>query len=121
MKSLDAVSSNQGKVSLENEVSTIAETSSGVETPSRIEWVYSDKEWEMIRWFGFDKVAKLIRPMTLYNMMVRKAFVDNDTSWWAAGLRRCMRAFDEGMYRGTLEWDDLIYIKHEIKTPKVKK
>ena len=125
MKSLNVVGTNQCKASVETIISTNVETVSTNEKLNRydINYQYSAKEMEMIKWFGFEKLVESLYPWSLYKMMVEKAFIDNDQSWWAHGLRRCIKALNQGnIYRSSKEWDDLIYLECPFKVPrKVKK
>lgn len=70
---------------------------------------YSKKELELIEHFGFMDAAYNMQPPMLYMLMASKAFMMNDQTPWAHGLRRCIKAFEEGStYRMTPEWDALI-------------
>jgi len=54
-------------------------------------------------------ICQNIQPALLYPMLAAKAFIMNDQTVWAEGLRRCMKAMENGtVYRTTPEWDALI-------------
>jgi hypothetical protein len=70
---------------------------------------YSKAEMEMFAHYGMAEIAEYIQPALFYPMLACKAFTMNDTTDWAHGLRRCIKAMENGtVYRGTPEWDALI-------------
>jgi len=70
---------------------------------------YSKTEMELFEHFGFADIAGNMQPPMLYTILASKAFMMNDQTRWADGLRRCLTAFEKGSaYRCTPEWDALI-------------
>lgn len=71
---------------------------------------FSDKELQMIEHFGYAELAPHIEPLVMYRLLTHRAFILNDQTAFAAGLRRAMIAFDTGakIYRMTPEWDALL-------------
>ncbi len=73
---------------------------------------YSEKELALIKFFGFDNLIDITCPVaaiTLYRMMVEKAFVENLQGLEVESLRRCFKAINESsIFRMTSEWDDMI-------------
>jgi hypothetical protein len=53
---------------------------------------YSEKEHELIAYFGWSNIAPMIAPHGLYEMMANKAFLDEDNGPAAQSVRRCLKA-----------------------------
>ena len=75
---------------------------------------YSDKEIDLIKHFGFEEIADRVDPITLYRIMVERAFLENSQGDGADSLRRCFNALRNGNpLRKTKEWDDMISLEAE--------
>ena len=84
---------------------------------------YSKAESILIEYYGYsyilnDEVNK-IDIFSLYNMLIEKAFVDNDTSVYSSALRKAWLHLKQGGYRGNIEFDNIII--HELRREKIKK
>ena len=75
---------------------------------------YSEKEKKLIAYFGYSDIICKITPITMYKMMMEKAFIDNMTGPEVESVRRCNKALKEfSCYRCTPEWDAMIEIGEE--------
>jgi hypothetical protein len=76
---------------------------------------YSKKEQELIAYFGYSDISasSTCNSLSLYLLMVKKAFMNDDRTVAADSLRRCMANFGK-IYRMTPEWDALIKIPSNI-------
>lgn len=70
---------------------------------------YSDKEEKLIAYFEYSSIMENISPITMYRMMMEKAFIDGMTGPEVEAVRRCNKALrDCTVYRNTRAWDMLI-------------
>jgi hypothetical protein len=70
---------------------------------------YSETEMRLFEHFGMANIACHMQPPMLYALLATKAFILNDQTPWADGLRRCLIALEKcSTYRKTPEWDALI-------------
>ena len=73
---------------------------------------YSQRERDLISYFGFSSIADRIAPENLYRLMAEKAFLENDQTTGAESVRRCLKAFGT-IHRMTPGWDSLIELPNE--------
>jgi hypothetical protein len=70
---------------------------------------FSDKERDLFVFFGLSNLIDYIEPVTLYQMCVEKAFLDDIQGPYVDSLRRCYKALRNcSVYRMTQEWDEMI-------------
>ena len=72
---------------------------------------YSEKEQQLINYFGFGDIADRINPIAMYRMMAEKAFMEEMTGPAVDSLRKCLIAYHKcTIYRMSEEWDNMINV-----------
>ena len=73
---------------------------------------YSEKEWELISHYGYNRVAEHMDPIIVYRAIAIDIFVDGGCyDEYAESVRRCIIALQSGTARqNTSEFDDLIVV-----------
>jgi hypothetical protein len=76
----------------------------------REEIEYSDKEKQLIEFFGFSDIINNVQPPVLYRMMAEYAFIHDLSGPYVDSLRRCIMALNHALvYRMTTTWDEMIH------------